>query len=296
MSDTRQKVAVISGASAGIGRATARAMAALGWRIIGIGRDPERTANAEAEVRSAVAAGAPVDFLRADLALMADTHRVAVDIAALTPRIDVLINNAGGVRDRLVMTAEGIEATFAANHLAPFLLTRELLPLLRAAVAQSPRGSVRVVAVSSRAHEYCRGIDWDDLQMLRNYTPMGAYCQAKLFNLLYTRELARRVAAVGIVAQAMHPGIVDSNFASHGDAAMQSYMKSTPLVSPEQPARALVWHCTAAEAGPPGGRYFHDRQETTMSALARDDAAAARLWRESEVLLARLGYAAGAGS
>jgi hypothetical protein len=139
MNERRHKVAVISGASAGIGKATALALAALGWRIIGIGRDPERTVAAAAEVRAAAAGGAPADFVRADLALMAEARRVAADIAALTPHVDVLINNAGGVRDRLVMTTEGIEATFASNHLAPFLLTRELLPLLRAAATQGPR-------------------------------------------------------------------------------------------------------------------------------------------------------------
>jgi NAD(P)-dependent dehydrogenase (short-subunit alcohol dehydrogenase family) len=289
MIEAVQRVAVVTGASAGIGKATARALAQLGWRVIGVGRDPGRSAAAAAEIRAAARGGGAVDFLRGDFDLMSEVRRVAGEIAALTPRIDVLINNGGGVRDRLVMTAEGLEATFAANHLAPFLLTRALLPLLRTTAARSAGGTVRVIAVSSRAHELCQGFHWDDLQALQNFAPMRAYCQAKLANLLFTLELARRVAADGIVAQAMHPGVVDSNFASHGDATMQAYMKAAPTISPEQPARTLVWLCTAPEAGIGSGRYFHDCAEVTAAPAARDAAAAARLWQESTTLLARLG-------
>jgi NAD(P)-dependent dehydrogenase (short-subunit alcohol dehydrogenase family) len=291
MSAQPQRVAVVTGASAGIGKATARALAALGWRVIGVGRDPGRCAAAEAEIRAAATGSANVRFIRADLSLMAETKRVAAEIAALTPRIDVLINNAGGVRDSLIMTAEGNESTFAANHLAPFLLTRELLPLLRATAAQAPKGSVRVIGVASSGHQVCRGFNWDDLQMLKNFTAAGAYCQAKLANILYTRELARRVAADGIVAQVMHPGVVDSNFASHGDADMQAYMKLAPLVSPELPARTLVWLATAPEAGQGSGRYFYNCEEAPAAPAALDDAAAARLWQETEALLARQGFA-----
>jgi NAD(P)-dependent dehydrogenase (short-subunit alcohol dehydrogenase family) len=297
MSESRPaRVAIVTGASAGVGKATALLLVAQGWRVIGVGRNPGRCVAAERELRAAATPrGGTVDFLRGDFALMSAVRRVAGEIAALTTRIDVLINNAGGVRDRLVMTDEGIEATFAANHLAPFLLTRELLPLLRATAAGGPRGSVRVIAVSSRAHEFCPGIAWDDLQMLKNFRAAGAYGQSKLANLLYTRELARRVAADGIVAQAMHPGVVDSNFASHGDATLQAHMQAATLVSPERPARTLVWMCTAPAAGLNGGRYFHDCAEASTAPAAQDDAAAARLWRESEALLARLGYASNAG-
>jgi NAD(P)-dependent dehydrogenase (short-subunit alcohol dehydrogenase family) len=289
MTEQQQRVVVVTGASAGIGKAAAKALAAQGWCVIGVGRDPGRCVAAEAEIRAAAASAASVQFIRADLALMSEVMSVATAIAALSPRLDVLINNAGGVRAALEMTAEGQEATFAANHLAPFLLTRELWPLLRATAARSPRGSVRVIGVASRAHEHCPGINWHDLQMLGNYTAIGAYCQAKLANILYARELARRAAADGIVAQVMHPGVVDSNFASHGDAAMQSYMKAAPTVSPEEAARTLVWLATAAEAGAGSGRYFHNCQEVPMSPAAQDGAAAERLWRESEALLVRMG-------
>src|SRR5260370_16216978 len=154
MSEQQQRVAVISGASAGIGKAGAMALAALGFQVFGIGRDPGRSAAAEAEIRGAATSDAAVLFIRADFAMMAEVVRAAAEIAAAAPRLDVLINNAGGVRDALMMSPEGNEATFAANHLAPFLLTRELMPLLRATAAQSPTGSVRVIGVSSTGHEY----------------------------------------------------------------------------------------------------------------------------------------------
>jgi NAD(P)-dependent dehydrogenase (short-subunit alcohol dehydrogenase family) len=231
-----------------------------------------------------------VDFLRADFTSMAEVVRTANAIEALTPRLDVLINNAGGVRDRVIMTAEGIEATFAANHLAPFLLTRELMPLLKASAAVLFAGSVRVIAVSSSGHRMSRGMNWDDLQSLNNFAAAAAYCQAKLANILFTRELARRANPDGIIAQAMHPGVVDSNFASHGDEAMQAHMTKANTVSPDEPAETLFWLATASEAGRDPGRYFYRMAEETPTEIARDDAAAQRLWKESEALLASIGF------
>ncbi|MDE2403973.1 MAG: SDR family NAD(P)-dependent oxidoreductase [Sphingomonadales bacterium] len=281
--------AVVTGASAGIGKATARMLAARGWHVIGIGRHPERSRAAEAEIRAAAGAGGRVDFLIGDFEAMAEVRRVAAEIRALTDRLDVLINNAGGVRDRRYVTVEGTEATFAANHLAPFVLTRELLPLLRASVKALPAGSVRVIAVSSSAHRMPQnGMNWDDLQSMNEANPAAAYCQAKLANILFTRELARRVGADGIVAQAMHPGVVDSNFASHGDANMKAHMAAAQLDAPDKPAETLVWMATAPEVGRDAGRYFHDKAEETPTEAALDMAAAKRLWDETEGLLATI--------
>ena len=151
MTDTAQNTVVVTGASSGIGKATAQAFAAMGWHVIATGRNPQRCDQAQADIRAAASAGARVDFLRGDFAEMADVKRVAGEIAALTGTIDILINNAGGVRDQRYLTAEGNEATFAANHLAPFLLTRELLPQLKAAAAGKAPGAVRVLATSSLA-------------------------------------------------------------------------------------------------------------------------------------------------
>lgn len=229
-------------------------------------------------------------MVRGDFDLMTDVKRVADTIKSHAARLDVLINNAGGVRDRRIITAEGTEATFAANHLAPFLLTRELLTLLRTSAAGPASESARVIAVSSTAHRMSKGLRWDDLQSLREFHPAAAYGQAKLATILFTRDLARRTAPDGIVAQAMHPGVVATNFASHGDAAMQAHMAAADTVQPEEPAESLLWLATEAEGGRDGGRYFHGKAEETPSEAAQDGAAAARLWAESEKLLAKLGF------
>ncbi|MGC5256492.1 SDR family NAD(P)-dependent oxidoreductase [Gordonia sp. DT218] len=288
--DTSRPVAVVTGASSGIGRSTARKLVGLGWHVIGVGRDPVRSAAAEAEITASARDGSGFIMLRGDFTVMSDVTRVADEIAESTSGIDVLINNAGGIRDRLIVTAEGTEATFAANHLAPFLLTRELMPQLRTRAAEVPASSVRVLAVSSTAHRSSRGLDWTDLQGLHKARYGSHYLDAKLANLLFTRELARRAAPDGIVAQAMHPGVVASNFASHADEVMQAHMAAADTVSPDEPADTLVWLATASEGGRHGGRYFHRMAEETPGGAAVDDTAAARLWEESEKLLASLGY------
>ena len=132
-------------------------------------------------------------------------------------------------------------------------------------------------------------LDWGDLQSLGGFQPAFAYGRAKLANILFTRELARRAEPEGIVAQVMHPGRVDSNFASHGDEGMRAYMASADTVPPDEPAETLTWLAAEPEGGHPGGRYFYQKAEETPSAAAQDDAAAVRLWEESEALLAKLG-------
>jgi NAD(P)-dependent dehydrogenase (short-subunit alcohol dehydrogenase family) len=281
-----QRVAVITGASAGVGKASALALGRAGWRVIGVGRNPQRCAEVEAEL---AAEGVQAHMLRADFDVMAQVQRVAGEIASLTDRIDVLVNNAGGVRDKRYETPDGLEATFAANHLAPFLLTRELLPLLRRTAATSLPGTVRVIAVSSSAHEYIPGINFADLQFVENFTTGGSYCQAKLANLLFTRELARREAANGIIPQAMHPGVIASNFYSYGDERMRGHIDTLDSNPPEHAARTIAWMATSAECGERPARYFHDCAEAEAQPQAHDDAAAARLWEESEAILARLG-------
>ena len=272
-----EKTAIVTGASAGVGKQAARQLLVLGWRVIGVGREAVRCAAAEAEL-----AARRFTMLRADLSLMADVARLADEILALTPRIDALCNNAGGVVAERRTTVEGFEQTFASNHLAPFLLTRKLLPAL------GP--GARVIAVSSTGHEQCPRINWDDLNFAEGWASGKAYCQAKLANILFTRELARRYGPQGLIAHAMHPGVVDSNFASHCEPGMQAYMGSIKdrAVSAEVPARTLVWLASGAEPAAITGRYFYDMAEAQCSAAAQDDAAAARLWDLSESLV--VGY------
>jgi NAD(P)-dependent dehydrogenase (short-subunit alcohol dehydrogenase family) len=288
--DVSRRVALVTGASSGIGQSTAVRLAALGWQVIGVGRDPRRSAAAEAEIAAAARDGG-FAMVRADFTLMAEVKRVADEVRNRTGRLDVLVNNAGGVRDRQVITAEGTEATFAANYLAPFLLTRELMPLLRGSAASRPSGTTRVIAVSSSAHRVVEGLNWDDLQSLGgDFRPVLAYGRAKLANILFTRELARRAAPDGIVALAMHPGVVASNFASHGDEAMRAHMAAADTVPPDEPAETLAWLATGSAGDHRSGRYFYRKAEETPAAAAQDEAAARHLWAESEMLLARLGF------
>ncbi|MDB6101286.1 MAG: short chain dehydrogenase family protein [Gammaproteobacteria bacterium] len=283
------RVAVVTGASSGIGKAAAEALAAQGWHVIAHGRDPGRTAAAEADIRAVAAPGAKVDMIRGDLALLSDAARLAKEIERLTEKVHVMLNNAGGVRSELVITPEGNEATFAGNHLSHFLLTHRLLPRLRAAAANSQPGTVRVLSVTSNGHEGCPGLKWDDLQQTREWASGKSYCLAKLCNILFTRELAKREAVYGIVANSMHPGVVASNFANHAEPRMKSYMATLESFSPEVGADTLVWLATAPEAGGLTGGYFHKRQSLTPSPAALDDEAAARLWTESEALVTRAG-------
>jgi NAD(P)-dependent dehydrogenase (short-subunit alcohol dehydrogenase family) len=282
-------VAVVTGASSGVGKAAAKALASQGWHVIAHGRDAGRSAAAEVEIRSATAPGGRVDMIRGDLALMADVARMARQIRSLTDKVHAVLNNAGGVRSELILTPEGNEATFAGNHLGHFLLTNRLLPLLRNASAAGGAGTVRVLSVSSTGHTVCPGLDWSDLQQTRDWQSGKSYCLAKLCNVLFTRELAKRVAADGIVANAMHPGVVASNFANHCEPGMKSYMATLESFPPEVAADTLVWLATAPDAGSISGGYFHNRKALSPAAAALDDAAAARLWVESEALVAWAG-------
>jgi NAD(P)-dependent dehydrogenase (short-subunit alcohol dehydrogenase family) len=286
MSDDRRRVAVVTGASSGVGKATAQALAAQGWQVIGIGRDPGRTAAAEVDIR-AVSGTGDVHMIRADLALMADTARAADEITGLTDRLDVLVNNAGGMASQQVITPEGFEENFASNHLGHFLLTMRLLPLMRRAAADTPHGSVRIINVSSDASEMIQGFDWDNLQLLEEFSPGRAYCQAKLANVLFARGLARRLANVGIVAHSVHPGTVDSNFASHAEESTQAYIATLEKLTPEQGADTVIWLATAEEPGRSSGGYYHQRQPRRPNPLIDDETTVDRLWEESEKLLAQ---------
>lgn len=289
MPNDNQRVAVVTGASSGIGKEAAKALAAQGWRVIAIGRDPARTEAAEAEIRAAAPA-AQLDMIRADLSLMEDAARAARDIASLTDRVHILINNAGGMASARVITSEGYEQNFAGNHLGPFLLTTRLLPLLRAAAASSPPGTVRIINTSSDASEMINRLPWDDLQMLDAFTPGAAYCNAKLANVLFARGLARRLAADGIIAHALHPGTVASNFVTHAEERTQAYIRTLPALTPADGADTLIWLATADEPGRTTGGYFYQRQPRTPNPLANDAATVERLWDESEKLIAKSGF------
>lgn len=284
--DDKARVAVVTGASAGIGKAAAKALARQGWRVIGVGRNPDRSKAALEEIRQA-APDATVDMLVADLAEVRQAKRVAEEIRSLTGRVDALLNNAGGIGKELVVTSEGNEAIFAGNHVGPFLLTRELLPELRTAAKDAPAGAVRVLNVSSSAADLSPGLDWANLQMLENHQASPAYCNVKLANLMFTRSLAERLAPDGITVKAMHPGTVDTNFASYGDAELQAIVATMKeiTVTAEQGADTLVWLATDSQLPP--DLYFYERAPAPMPAFALEDANCARLWTETEAIIAR---------
>ncbi len=273
-----QKTAVLTGASAGIGKAAAKALVALGWHVIGTGRDAVRSAQAENEITQAAQLDGRFSMVRGDMAFLASTAKMAAEIATLIPRIDVLICNAGGVRDTLSMSSEGHEATFAANHLSHFLLTQKLMPLLISA------RSARVISTSSDAHEYAPAMHWDDLNYVENFSTGATYCQAKLANVLFGRELAKRGAAHGITSNIIHPGPVTSNFWSHGDEVFQTRIDSIidQAVTPEQAAQTIVWLATSDEAAKITGQYYFKGEPRDPSPAAMDAGEAEKLWAVSE--------------
>ena len=197
----------------------------------------------------------------------------------------MLVNNAGGISKQKVVTTEGFEAHFCSNHLGPFLLTNRLLPLLRRAASDAPRGSVRILNTASDASEMVPGMDWNDLQGLANFNAGLAYCRAKLANVLFMRGLASRLEQDGIVAHAVHPGAVDSNFISYADEATQARFKTYNPRTVAEGADTLIWLATD-DSGASTGGYFHDRKLRTPNPFAVDTANVDRLWEESEKLIA----------
>ena len=286
------RLAVVTGASSGIGFQTALALLRQGWRVIGTGRDEARMASACAAI---AAEGLDENFtlLRADLSLMAEAVRLADEIAALTPRIDVLVNNAGGMTDRMVMTPEGLEANFAGNHLGPFLLTDRLLPLLRAAAHDAPAGSVRIVMTSSDASEMLPALNLDDLQNLGNFNPGMAYCTGKLANVLFARGLAARLEGSGIVAHSYAPGATDSNFFNNAGEEARERLRDIPKLTEAEGADTLIWLATAEEPGRSSGDYWEKRAPRKPNPAADDPAVIDRLWQESEKLIASTGQVLG---
>jgi NAD(P)-dependent dehydrogenase (short-subunit alcohol dehydrogenase family) len=275
------KTAVVTGASSGIGLVVACELARVGWRVIAHGRDQGRAQSALERIRSG-APGAQVDMLLADFSVMAEVARFADAAGALTERIDLLINNAGFTPAARVETLDGLEQCFAANHLAPFLLTNRLLPLIKAA---GP--GAQIINTASVAHTFIRDMKWDDLQQSRRFSASDAYTQSKLANILHARELARRLRSDGIRVNAVHPGFVQSNFDSHGGLIVKlMYLLGLPFsLTPEQGADTILW---LAMGGAPDvtGEYFVKRKIAKTTPAAQSDAGAARLWQLSEALVA----------
>jgi len=268
------RTVVVTGAAGGIGLATAVGLARLGAAVALTARDAPRGEAALAAVEAAGGPGRASLFL-ADLSSLAEVRRLAADLEARLPRIDVLLHNAGAMHATRKVTPDGLELTFAVNHLAPWLLTRLLWPRLVEAGA-------RVVSVASEAHRIAP-LDLGDLQSEQAYSPWTAYGRSKLCNVLFAAELARRAAGTRVTSNSLHPGVVATGFGRNDgglNRLLFTFMRPF-LLTAEKGARTSIHVASAPGLAGVTGRYFKDSREATPSAAARDEAAARGLWEAS---------------
>jgi NAD(P)-dependent dehydrogenase (short-subunit alcohol dehydrogenase family) len=269
------KVVVITGATSGIGEVAAQRLAAMGARIVLVARDAARGQRSLTRLPS-VGPGAPHSIYYGDLSRISESKRVAAEIAAAEPRIDVLINNAGALFGSRHVTADNLEETFATNHMAYFVLTLGLKANLLAAEP------ARVVSTASDAHKGY-SLDFDDLQAAKGYSAMQAYGRSKLCNILFTRELARRWSGNGVTANCLHPGFVATRFGDGSGGFLSGVVRVAKLfaITPEKGAETIVYLASSPDVAAISGEYFYQCRPATPTAAGRDDAAAGRLWAES---------------
>jgi NAD(P)-dependent dehydrogenase (short-subunit alcohol dehydrogenase family) len=272
----RGKVCVITGATSGIGLVAAERLAAMGARLVLVGRDKARGEATITRIKRR-SPGAEIRIHYADLSRLVEMNRLTSEIAAIEPRIDVLINNAGAMFAARSVTEDGLERTFAVNHMAYFVLAVRLKERL---VAAAP---ARIVNTASDAH---RGniLDFDDLQSARRYRGLTAYGRSKLANILFTREFARRLAGTGVTVNCLHPGFVATRIADNNGGVFRlgvGVAKSLFALSPEKGAETMVHLASSPDVAGITGGYFAKSRPATPTAAAQDDAAARRLWEES---------------
>jgi NAD(P)-dependent dehydrogenase (short-subunit alcohol dehydrogenase family) len=273
------KTVLVTGGTAGIGRATAMGLAMMGAHLGITGRDRGRTEGAAREIRAA--GGGQVDLFVADLSSQSEVRRLAEQVLQTYPHIDVLVNNVGGSWNTRHVTADGLEHTFALNHLAPFLLTNLLLDRL------TQSAPARVVTVSSNAHTTGQ-IDFDDLQGEQSYSGSRAYSQSKLANILFTYELARRLQATSVTANALHPGVVRTSFGAEDPGGIQRLIVPFVrpfLIAPVQGAATSIHLASSPDLDQVSGRYFANSKPKRSSKASYDETAAARLWQVSAELV-----------
>ncbi len=282
------KVAVITGATSGIGLATVKELVARGMYVIGSGRSKERCCAAQEEVRNGCP-GANIHYLTADLSSLGEVERLGAEIRQQLSRdgiehIDVLINNAGTVSSWYISTVDGFELQFAVNHLASFRLTYELLPLL----ARSPEGTV--IVISSGSH-YRTKIHWKDVMLRKHYNCLQAYKQTKLANVLFAAELNRRLVSVGstIRAFAVDPGLVNTDIGLKGTGGIVKKiwkMRSKSGTSAEQPAQTIAWLAAESDARKTDEVYWKDKSPLNPSRYSRRPDVGKRFWELSERMCA----------
>jgi NAD(P)-dependent dehydrogenase (short-subunit alcohol dehydrogenase family) len=275
----RDRVCLVTGATSGIGRVAATALAGMGATVLLTGRDRGRGETAVEEIRRR---GGTAEFLQADLGSLRAVRELAADVRSRHSRLDVLLNNAGGVNMERRLTPDGIEQTFAVNHLAAFLLTAELRDLL---VASAP---ARIVTVSSNAHRMVRALEFDNLQGERRYKPLLAYGISKLANVLFTYELDRRLRDRGVTANCVHPGTVNTGIwsASRGFIRLVLGLVQPFMISAERGAKPLIKLASDPACADVSGSYFDKEEAVRSSPLSYDTEVAARLWETSAAMVA----------
>ena len=272
------KTCLVTGANSGIGKFTAIGLAESGAKVVMVSRDEERGRAAREEIIS-VTGNQDIDLLIADLSLSRSIRQLAGTVLAKYERLDVLVNNAGAYVGRRTLTEEGLETTFALNHLGYFLFTNLLLDLLKSSAP------ARIVNVASEAHRRTR-IEFDDLMGERSYKAFSAYGRSKLANIMFTYDIARRLEGTNVTANCLHPGVVATNFA-HRDGGMVGFLLKTfgfLMRRPAKGAETAVFLASSADVDGVTGRYFIDKKEVRSSAVSYDESAARRLWQVSEEL------------
>lgn len=267
------KTCMVTGANAGIGRATALGLAKMGANVVMVCRSRERGEAAVMEIKRE-SGNNSVALLVADLSSLAAVRRLADEFKAKHPTLHVLMNNAGIIPRKRTVTEDGRETQFAVNHLAYFFLTNLLLDVLKASVP------ARIVNVTSQAHQGA-SIDFDDLQSERSYRPTRVYKWTKLANVLFTYELARRLKGTGVTVNCVHPGGVATNLLSDYLPRPLRFMTKIVGISPEKGARTPIYLASSPEVEGVTGKYFANQKEARSSKLSYDTALAARLWQVS---------------
>ena len=272
------KVCLVTGSTDGIGKVSARVLAELGAKVIIVGRDPEKSAIVLAELRS-ISGNKNIDLLMADLAVMQEVRDLADQVISRYDRLDVLLNNAGGYFTKHEITSDGLEMTFALNHMSYFLLTNKLLELLKASAP------ARIVNVSSNAH-YGIDIEFENLNGEQEYKAWKAYQKSKLANVLFTYELREKVPA-DITVNCLHPGFVATNFGHNNGGFFCSVLKIAQRISAinsEKGAETSIFLCSSPEVKGVSGKYFFKCQPKTSSQQSRNKDTGKRLWQISSDL------------
>ncbi len=284
MTDMTSQTVLISGATAGIGLETARGLAKMGAHVVIIGRSQNKTIDVVADLKRTTG-NENIEYLLADLALMSEVRRVAADFKAKYDRLDVLVNNVGAIFNSRKVSSEGIEMTWALNHLGYFVLTQELLDVLKASAP------ARIVNVSSDAHRSGK-IRWDDPEMSKKFSVFPAYSQSKLANIMFTFELARRLEGTGVIANVLHPGLVASNFAVTNNPGIFNKVVRRVLnlfsISSEEGAQTSIYLASSPKAADITGEYFVKSKIVQPIDAAKDVSAQQRLWELTEARLAQL--------